>query len=262
MSIEHLYTSVFCVNCGHTVPIPVYCKNRFCPVCSNHRNRLIRWKLNEFIRSDILRKYDSYKFLTLTVKDDPDLKRMTDELIKAFRRLRQRSVWKKHVRGGACIIEVKPGKESWHVHLHIVIKSGYIPYQTLLAEWKAVSTGQGVFIKKIHGTQLVHYLTKYLTKDQCTIAEQERMTAILKGRRLFLPFGNWTVAIQAIKRLRFDCPECNNSYWGFGNLDAWFNANTSEQTVDAREPERLPSMKMIQQAHLFSGVDGFMMVEP
>lgn len=242
MDIEHLFTSVFCSHCGHTIPIPVYCKNRFCAVCARHRNRLIRWKLTEFLRATKLRKYDSFKFLTLTVSNNPDLKSMTAELIAAFRRLRSRSVWKRHVRGGACIIEVKPGKEGWHVHLHVVIESKYIPYEILLAEWKAVSTGQGVYIKKLHGSQVVAYLTKYLTKEQATKAEQEYMTDMLKGTRLFQPFGSWYGPMAAMKRLRFECPTCNNSCWGFGNRNTWFDKNTIEWTVDKRITDALPSI--------------------
>lgn len=250
MSIEHLFTSVFCVNCGHTVPIPVYCHNRFCPVCSVHRNLLIRYKLSSFISSCQLRKYDSFKFLTLTIKNQPGLKEMTRELITSFRRLRQRSVWKKHVRGGACIIEVKPGKGGWHVHLHIVIESAFIPFQTLLAEWKSVSTGQGVYIKKLHNSQVVSYLTKYLTKEQYTEAEQNLMTDILRGVRLFQPFGSWYSPIQAIKRLRFHCPTCKNSYWGFGNRNTWFGHNTTDYTVDKRLTDGVPSHSIKRQGCL------------
>lgn len=247
---EHLYTSVFCVNCGHTVPIPVYCKNRFCSVCSRHRNRLIRWKLEEFLRGSVLRKYDSFKFLTLTIRNNPDLQAMTTELMLSFRKLRNRSVWKKHVRGGACIIEVKTGEGGWHVHLHIVIESGFIPFATLLSEWKAVSSGQGVYIRKLHDSQVVSYLTKYLTKEQATEAEQKDMTAILKGRRLLLVFGSWHAPISTMKRLQFCCPDCNGSYWGFGNRNHWFDVNTHNWAVDRRLSEGLPSIKQPTQGCL------------
>ena len=250
MSDYHLYTSVFCVHCGHTVSIPVYCHNRFCPVCSCHRNRLIRHKLSTFLSTCVLRKYDSYKFLTLTVRNDPDLKHQVTELIKAFRRLRQRSLWKKHVRGGACVIEVKTGEGGWHAHLHIVIESAFIPFEALLAEWKSVSTGSGVYIKKLHGSQVISYITKYLTKEQCTEAEQKRMTDILKGVRLFQPFGQWHAPIQAIKRLRFDCPECTYSSWAFGKLSAWIRNSTEERTVNKRISDGLPSMKPNRQGNL------------
>lgn len=229
---EHVFTTVFCEHCGHTIKIPVYCKNRFCPTCSIHRNRLIRFKLSTWMKTIQLRPYDSFKFLTLTIANDPDLKNQVTELIKSFRRLRQRAVWRKHVRGGACIIEVKPGKEGWHAHLHIVIESGFLPFAVLLEEWKAVSSGQGVYIKKIHGSQVVGYITKYLTKEQCTEAEQKKMTDILRGVRLFQPFGNWYGPIQAIKGLRFECPECGNSYWFFGNRNAWIRSTSHERYLD------------------------------
>lgn len=234
MDVIHLFNQVFCEHCGFSVPVPVYCKNRFCPTCSHHRNRIIRHKLSTFINTVILRKYDSFKFLTLTIKNDPDLKRQTDELIKSFRRLRQRAFWKKHVRGGACVIEAKPGKEGWHVHLHIVIESAFIPYQALLSEWTAVSTGTGVYIKKLHGSQVVGYLTKYLTKEQATTADQKRMTDILKGRRLFVPFGSWFDPIRKIPRLKFQCPACERFDWFYGNPTIWFNGLLPEAVIDKR----------------------------
>lgn len=261
VSDNHEFTSVFCSHCGYTIPVPVYCGNRFCPVCSNHRNRLIRHKLHTFVSRQHLAKYDSYKFLTLTVKDDPDLQRMTKELITAFRRLRQRSFWRKNVRGGASIIEVKPGRTGWHVHLHIVIESGYLPFKILLEEWKAVSTGQGVYIKVLHDSQVVSYLTKYLTKDQCTESEQKRITIVLKGVRLFQPFGSWHKPIAAIKRLTFECPECQNDCWGFGNRTTWFDKNAVDWMVDKRLKEGLPSMQRLQQEHLFAASDNFFMLE-
>jgi Replication protein len=231
VDIPHLYTSVFCEHCGHHIQVPVYCKNRFCSVCGLHRNMLIRYKLTEFLRGSILKKYDSFKFLTLTIPNDDNLLCQVKELITAFRRLRQRAVWKKHVRGGATVIEVKPGKEGWHAHLHIVIESGYIPFAVLLREWKAVSSGQGVYIKKIHGAQVVHYITKYLTKTDCSEAEQQYMTHILKGVRLFQPFGNWFDPINKIKKHQVYCPDCHSVCWCFGNPTAWFSRNTDDATV-------------------------------
>lgn len=228
MDIVHLFNQVFCEHCGFTVAVPVYCKNRFCPTCSHHRNRLIRHKLTTFLESIHLRKYDSFKFLTLTIRNNPDLKCMTDELITSFRKLRQRAFWKKHVRGGACVIEAKPGKDGWHVHLHIVIESAFIPYQALLSEWTAVSTGTGVYIKKLHGSQVVGYLTKYLTKQECTQAEQKNMTDILKGRRLFVPFGSWFDPIRKIPPIKFRCPGCDCCNWFYGNPTVWFNGLTPE----------------------------------
>ncbi len=232
MNIEHLYTSVFCEHCGHHIQVPVYCKNRFCSVCSVHRNMLIRYKLTEFLRTTVLRPRDSFKFLTLTIPNDDDLYLQVKELIKSFRRLRQRSVWRKHVRGGATVVEVKPGKEGWHAHLHVVIESSYVPFKVLLAEWQAVSPGRGVFIKKIHGSQIVGYLTKYLTKSECSEPEQQYMTQILKGVRLFQPFGSWHSPISKIKKHQVYCPDCNSVCWCYGKPSRHFAMNTDDASAN------------------------------
>lgn len=233
MDHQHAFSTVFCEHCGHTLSVPVYCKNRFCSVCSNHRNRVIRHKIDTLVNTVILRKYDSFKFLTLTVRNNPDLKLMTDELIKAFRMLRQRALWKKHVRGGCVVIEAKKGENGWHVHLHIIIESSFFPVDRLTALWKLVSTGQGVYIKKIHGSQVIGYITKYVTQEKATKAEQENMTVVLKDRRLFQCFGSWFDIVRRIPRMKFPCPACNRVHWFFGSHDMWFRSS-SLMDVDYR----------------------------
>lgn len=259
VSTLHLFNTVFCEHCGFHLSVPVYCKNRFCPTCSHHRNRVIRHKLETFIHQVNLRKYDSFKFLTLTIRNHPDLQVMTDELIKSFRRLRQRAYWKKHVRGGACVIEAKKGKDGWHVHLHIVIESAFLKFDVLVALWKSVSTGQGVYIEKLHSTQVVHYLTKYLTQEKATKEEQKTMTDILKGRRLFQPFGSWFDPISKIPRLKFCCPVCERVSWTFGDVNTYFNRLSVYTMVDRRIYDSLQPMNSNQQAKLSLSSDGITM---
>lgn len=254
MSDLHSFVTVFCEHCGYTISVPVYCKNRFCRICNVHRNRLVRFKLKEFLRIMELRKHDSFKFLTLTVSDQPNVSQMTTELITAFRRLRQRSFWRKNVRGGCTVIEVKRGKDAWHVHLHIIIESGYLPFKVLLEEWKAVSSGQGVFIKKIHNSQVIGYITKYLTKDDVPEKDQKFMTVVLKGRRLFQSFGSWFKPMASIRKLSFNCPDCNKTHWFFGNRNAWLRT-TTEQCIDyKRAREQLPVLSRSQQTTFVSSI--------
>lgn len=255
MDHVHLFNTVFCEHCGFQLSVPVYCKNRFCSVCSHHRNRVIRHKLHTFIADRQLRKYDGFKFLTLTIQSQPDLQVMTTELIKSFRRLRQRAFWRKNVRGGAFVVEVKRGKDGWHVHLHIVIESQYLPYKVLLAEWSAVSTGIGVYIKKLHNSQVISYLTKYLTKDQATKADQIYMTEVLKGVRLFQPFGSWHGPITKMKPLKFGCPVCTRVDWVFGDRDIWFNGLLPEAAVDKRISDGLRPTRPKRQEKLSLSAD-------
>lgn len=224
MDATHDFITILCTHCGHIHQIPVYCGNRFCPVCGRHRNNLIEHKLKEFLKGSDLRKHDTYKFLTLTIKNQPDLNQMTNDLISSFRRLRQRRYWRKHVRGGACVIEVTHKDNDWHVHLHIVLESSFMLRATLQEEWEAVSSGQGVYIRKIHSNQIVHYLTKYLTKDDATIEDQVKMSGILKGRRMFQPFGSWHDPITKIPKKQFKCPECEHCSWYFGNIDQFVDS--------------------------------------
>jgi len=236
VDVEHEFATIVCAHCGHVIKVPVYCRNRFCSVCSVHRNRAIRYKLTEFMNNRTLRKGDSFKFLTLTIKNQYDLNRMTDDILRSFRRLRQRSLWKKLVRGGAFVIEVTRKSESWHVHLHIVIESGFLPFKSLLSEWSDVSTGTGVYIKKIHSSQVVGYITKYLTKGEVPVQEQLFMTSVLKGRRLFQPFGDWFEPISQIKPLNYWCPDCDHSDWFYGTGSDLFRKSKENRMPVIRGP--------------------------
>lgn len=222
--VYHEFVTILCSHCGFELQVPVYCKNRFCSICSVHRNRLIRSKLTYFVRTWKLRDHDSFKFLTLTIKNQPDLKKMTDDLLSSFRKLRQRKFWKKHVEGGAFVIEITNKGKGWHVHLHMVVSGGFLPFQDLLSEWRAVSTGRGVYVKKIHSSQVLGYLSKYLTKDDVGDADQFMMSDVLKCKRLFQVFGKWHKPMHKCPKVIAVCIKCEQSAWFFGNSRQLFNS--------------------------------------
>ncbi len=61
----HEFREVTCTHCGHTITVPVYCGNRFCPICSVPRLSRVRRRLNWIVdHVDPPRGY-GIKFLTL-----------------------------------------------------------------------------------------------------------------------------------------------------------------------------------------------------
>lgn len=188
---NHSYTRIVCTNCNAFFDVPVYCGNRFCPVCMVGRQSRVRRKLRGLV--ELVKPSPGYsiKHLTLTIRNMCDLKPMVEHLLKSFRRLRQRTFWKNYVEGGVFVVEVtgKPG--DWHAHLHVVISARYLPYKKLLSQWIAVSGSRGVYIKRIPISAIVNYLTKYLTKTELAGVHQIEASAALKGKRMFQAFGCW-----------------------------------------------------------------------
>jgi diadenosine tetraphosphate (Ap4A) HIT family hydrolase len=85
-------------------------------------------------------------FITLTLQAKKEtLRQMLDRLIRSFRRLRTRAIWKNAVDGAVFVIEVKKGSGSrkWHAHMHIIARGAFIPQADLSRAWKVASHGSG-----------------------------------------------------------------------------------------------------------------------
>jgi len=160
---------------------------------------------------------DSFKHLTLTVPSEDDLTFMVARLVRAFRRLRQRHLWRKHVRGGAFVVEITRGESGWHAHIHAIIESSFIPWTSLQLEWLLVSGGTGCYIKRIPASSIVKYLTKYITKSELSPEDRLIASSCLKGSRLYQPFGAWHGIINDIGVPRPVCSKCGQSDWYFGD---------------------------------------------
>lgn len=171
-----------------------------------------------------------YKHLTLTIKNQTDLKCMVVTLTKSMRRLRQRKLWKDNVKGGVFVVEITRKNSLWHAHLHVIIEAKYIVWKDLRDAWEAVSGSTGVFIQRIPASQIIRYVTKYVTKTELNAADQRVASDALKGSRLFQPFGSWHGPIAKIRLDRYVCPCCERDQWEYGTNDMYFKRCTD---VDA-----------------------------
>lgn len=136
--------------------------------------------------------------LTLTERDDKrPLKPRCDEFFKAFRMLRRTDVWKRHVRGGVAVFEVKFNEkaQSWHPHLHLVIDGDFFPHKLLYAEWTRLIGKDGTTdLTACHDrARSAMYLGSYLAKDSKISAWPfERIAEFataMHRRRLVMTFG-------------------------------------------------------------------------
>lgn len=210
---SHQYISLVCTYCGHTISVPVRCGDRFCTVCNASRSRHTRSKLSGTLSQIPFVHGFTIKHLTLSTSNSETIPDGVNVLVKSFRRLRQRAFWKSRVLGGAYTIEVtgKPG--SWHVHLHIVIHSRWLKYDTLLLHWNRVSGGLSCYIKNIPKNVIITYLTKYLTKSEVHPDYHVDVSIALRGTRLISYFGSWHNLSNKVKPSKYHCPKCNRLSW-------------------------------------------------
>jgi len=208
----HAYITLYCSCCGHQYRIPKPCQDRFCPTCSYVRTGKIRRRIRYLVEKQYQVPGQDVRFLTLTIANQTNLDHMVRSLQRSFRRLRQRSFWKRKVTGGAFVIEITRPNNSWHAHVHAIIAGDFIPFKKLLEQWIQVSTGRGVYIKKIPKAAIIGYLTKYITKPDSSLSDYDKYSVSdsLKGTRLFQPFGTWHGWNRDFKTEKPACKVCGD----------------------------------------------------
>lgn len=190
-----------CVEKGERpVCIAGYCRDRMCPTCSRRRAARVRLRIQGLVCA-----MNAPRFLTLTARDDGrGLGNRLDELWNAVKKLRRTDVWKRHVRGGVIVPEVKYNKAAgtWHPHFHIIIDGGFFPHALLHAEWKRLLGRDGTCdLKAIHDrAAAARYIGGYLggtagKKDPATDPQHwpdeiiREYAQALNRRRLIATFG-------------------------------------------------------------------------
>jgi len=187
----HLYTRILCVCCGEERYVPVYCGNRFCEICSEIRLSRIRHRLEHLIDLARTTSDRDFKHVTLTIRSEGDLAPMVRKLLSGFKKLRNSKLWKTWTIGGAYVVEVTRGPAGWHAHIHSIVQANWIPWREVRDAWLKITGATGVFITSIPSRQAVRYLTKYLSKPNCSNIQLAEINASMKGLRMFSPYGNW-----------------------------------------------------------------------
>jgi hypothetical protein len=153
------------------------------------------------------------RFITLSVPNSPDPRAQFVNLRDSFKRLRRRAFWKRRVSGGVVVYEVTLGRDNlWHVHIHALVQSTYIPWKQLAKAWREISGGTGCHIKLIPTPAVTGYVTKYVTKTSLPPNRQLAASIALRGSRLFQPFGYWHDLESTVPRLQPQC-QCGSTSW-------------------------------------------------
>lgn len=235
-AVPHSYLTFTCAHCSQSFQAPVSCGNRFCPVCSGPRRRRVLSKMRSCFDLVHLADGEHFRHLVLTVPSDSNARSMADHLVKSFRRLRQRRIWKKKVTGGCFVVEATGGGNSWHIHIHCIIQSRWMSYNKLLKAWKAVSGGSGVYIKTLKPHIAANYLTKYITKDSVSLTDQFALSGALKGMRLFSVFGTWHALSLSVPKVKYCCPYCLYSCFYFDSGAKSGHDEIRRQQARVRDP--------------------------
>ncbi len=174
------------------------CGLRVCPLCSQKYQERSRKRIDSLFGQTQLA---AMKFITLTIKHTNDrLILQLRRLQQAFRKLRQRAIWRK-VKWGAAVIEIKrnPKTGEWHPHLHILAVADYIPQATLSDAWLDI-TGDSriVDIRAVKDRKgAVNEIAKYASKPTSfkdlggSLPAGAQLYEAIDGRRLLLLFGGW-----------------------------------------------------------------------
>ena len=175
------------------------CHDRMCRPCAAARGRILQAAIHAHIP-----KSARLRFITLTLKHSSlPLAAVLKRLRDAFSTLRNRKLWKDHVKGGVAVLEVKLSKSGfWHPHLHIMVEGSYLPREDLSAAWHEI-TGDSyiVDIRKVDDAEddareLARYVTKYICKPAGLelLNDTEKLCeyiCAMKGQRVLNFLGSW-----------------------------------------------------------------------
>jgi hypothetical protein len=210
---DHLFHEIFCQRCGEVKAVPVYCKNRFCPICSQSRKFKIQNRLNELLKLTKPTESRTLKHLILTTKNSDYVNHGAERIVNAFKRLRQTKLWKSKEPHGAWVIEVTGSPMHWHVHIHAIIVSKYINVVDLTTEWTKLTGATHVKLVKTTQDLGIGYITKYVTKGEFNPEFIDQVALDLRDFRLFNVFGCWHNAKIAKIKLTCTCPVCKGTKW-------------------------------------------------
>lgn len=215
---EHQYLRLVCSHCGEVIDVPKYCGNRFCAVCGSGRRIRLRQRLDAIISQFPKKEGYRTRFVTLTLPSGRDAVAGLDRLLSSFRKLRQRKWWRDRVWGGIAVTEITVNNGRFHVHLHCVLLSHYLPQHQLSRVFTSCGGGPICDVRLADNAGLAGYLTKYATKSSVPEDYRSHLSIAYRNRRLYTAFGEaHDIEVEIPKKNR-SCPRCEHQC--FVRLDA------------------------------------------
>lgn len=152
--------------------------------------------------------------------------------------------WSELVKGGVYGIDIKQQEEDrYHVHLHTLMDSAFIPQAALSAVWEDITGAPVVDLRRGDRGALddvVGYVCK-APEFESVDAEIEYLTTV-KGSPLVQPFGNLHGNTPEVRGL-LRCAHCDDTppWWNYlGIVDECYDTMTPnwEETGDRPPPDR------------------------
>lgn len=168
------------------------CMDRLCPLCSGLRSQKVRNDLRNILT---VCKPARHIVLTLCGIRGRPLKATIEKLMVSFRKLRRVEKWKAKVAGGAYVIEVTRNQqlETWHAHLHLIVKGLYFPQKLLMGLWFEITgDSKNVWITPAyeqHAGRLSAYCAKPTDLHKWTLPEVAEYATATQGLRMVQTFG-------------------------------------------------------------------------
>ena len=166
------------------------CHHRTCLNCREFRGYQVSQATETLMES-----WNQAKFITLTrTPRDGTLRSIVRSLLLDFNRLRRTALWKACAGPGVYVIEITrhPSRSHFHVHLHCVVESKFIPQNALSEAWHTITgDSTNVWIERAKLSD-ARYIGKYLGKgmgDQVEDFERWAFWDELAGVRLAATFG-------------------------------------------------------------------------
>lgn len=194
-----------------------YCGDRFCKPCGAARAARARRAIAALLGTS------PGVFFTLTLRaKETTVTEALNRLVRHFKKLRTMPRWKRHVDGGAFVIEIKRGSGSgeWHVHLHGLYHGRIYDRAALSADWfEATGDSFIVDVDEVRSPErAAGYVCKYLTKgfDSSVLRSPNDLRDCIlatSGRRLLVTFGDW------FGRVDVDRPPATAGWRVVGGLD-------------------------------------------
>ena len=218
LSCGHFVYTCDCKNCDckhFAGSNRCYC--RFCLNCSHLKSLAYVAKNLE----KIIPLMDSYNLnmLTMTIKDNENLKHQIQDLKEAWRYVsnsnKYRSQFKSRFVGGFRSYEIKIGKNSdlWHTHCHAIVltpKSYAKDYNWFRQAWKHATSDLGSIeihkLKQREGQYLgilkaLYEASKYITSpDKKTLdIDDDRFTELYQNAKGFRAVNSWGLLYGVVK---------------------------------------------------------------
>jgi len=200
--IDQCYAFMLTITCGeHDLPpIPNYtCEFRLCPMCArrqaNKKYNKYHLRAHGFAKANGLTPM--HLVLTQERRSGESLEGSMVRVLKAFKKLRKRALWKKHFEGGMWSIEFTFNGDSYHTHLHILVfRRKFIDVDLLRKEWSSAGGGKNLRLDLIRGgigkgmREVLKYIAKPIDIDNFT-SDNLKEVLEMKGKKFFGTFGKF-----------------------------------------------------------------------